>query len=201
MPKIVIFDYGVGNLFSLKNALETVKLNVKIVESFEESNNIDAIAFPGVGNFSAVVKKIKPAQEIISTLVDTGTPILGICLGMQLFFQKSDEGNGQGFGFFKGNNIRLSSSVKVPHMGWNTLNIINQNEILNNIEDQSFVYFVHSLYPVPVDKEIIVTETKHGEVFTSMVAHKNIFGTQFHPEKSGDVGLELLKNFARIIKR
>ena len=201
MPEIVIFDYGVGNLFSLKNALETVGLNVKISETFEELNKVDAIALPGVGNFSEAVKKIEPACEFISTIADNGTPILGICLGMQLFFQRSDEGIGQGLGFFKGKNIRLSSSVKVPHMGWNTLNIINQNEILENIEDHSFVYFVHSLYPVPVDKEIIATETEYGEIFTSMVTYKNIFGTQFHPEKSGDIGLEILRNFARIIKR
>ena len=201
MPEIGIFDYGVGNLFSLKNALETVGLNVKISETFEELNKVDAIALPGVGNFSAAVKKIEPACEFISTIADNGTPILGICLGMQLFFQRSDEGIGQGLGFFKGKNIRLSSSVKVPHMGWNTLNIINQHEILENIEDHSFVYFVHSLYPVPVDKEIIATETEYGEIFTSMVTYKNIFGTQFHPEKSGDIGLEILRNFARIIKR
>ena len=201
MPEIVIFDYGVGNLFSLKNALETVGLNVKISETFEELNKVDAIALPGVGNFSEAVKKIEPACEFISTIADNGTPILGICLGMQLFFQRSDEGTGQGLGFFKGKNIRLSSSVKVPHMGWNTLKIINQNEILENIEDHSFVYFVHSLYPVPVDKEIIATETEYGEIFTSMVTYKNIFGTQFHPEKSGDIGLEILRNFARIIKR
>ena len=86
-------------------------------------------------------------------------------------------------------------------MGWNTLNIVTQNEILDNIEDQSFVYFVHSLYPVPVDKEIIATETEYGETFASMVAYKNIFGTQFHPEKSGDIGLQILKNFAGIVKR
>lgn len=201
MPKIVIFDYGVGNLFSLKNALETVGLNAIISETLKELKNIDAIALPGVGNFSAAVKKIKPAYEFIKTVVDNGTPILGICLGMQLFFQKSDEGDGYGLGLFEGKNIRLSSTVKIPHMGWNALQIIAQNEILDNIENQSFVYFVHSLYPVPVDKKIIATETEYGELFTSMIAYKNIFGTQFHPEKSGKIGLEILKNFARIIKR
>ena len=201
MPEIVIFDYGVGNLFSLKNALEIVGLNVKISKSFEELKKVDAVALPGVGNFSAVVKKLESAHEFINNVANNGIPILGICLGMQLFFQKSDEGPGQGLGLFKGKNIRLSSSVKVPHMGWNTLNIITQNEILDNIADQSFVYFVHSLYPVPVDKEIIATETEYGETFASMVAYKNIFGTQFHPEKSGDIGLQILKNFAGIVKR
>jgi glutamine amidotransferase len=201
MPEIVIFDYGVGNLFSLKNALETVGLNVKISKKFEQINSVDAIALPGVGNFSAAVKKLESAKEFINSIIENGTPVLGICLGMQLFFQRSDEGPGLGLGIFEGKNIRLSNSVKVPHMGWNTLNIVTQNEILDNVENQSFVYFVHSLYPVPVDKEIIATETDYGETFTSMVAYKNIFGTQFHPEKSGDIGLELLRNFAKIVKR
>lgn len=201
MPEIVIFDYGVGNLFSLKNALETVGLNVKISKNFEQINSVDAIALPGVGNFSAAVKKLESAKEFINSIIENGTPVLGICLGMQLFFQRSDEGPGLGLGIFKGKNIRLSNSVKVPHMGWNTLNIVAQNEIFDNVENQSFVYFVHSLYPIPIDKEIIATETDYGETFTSMVAYKNIFGTQFHPEKSGDIGLELLRNFAKIVKR
>ena len=201
MPRIFIFDYGVGNLFSLKNALEIVGLNVKISKSFEELKKVDAVALPGVGNFSAAVRKLESAKEFIHAVIRNGIPVLGICLGMQLFFQRSDEGPGLGLGIFKGKNIRLSKSVKVPHMGWNTLNIVTQNEILDNVKNQSFVYFVHSLYPVPENREIIATETDYGETFTSMVAYKNIFGTQFHPEKSGDIGLEILKNFARIVKR
>lgn len=201
MPKIIIFDYGVGNLFSLKNALEKVGLNVKISQALKESNSVDGLALPGVGSFPAALEKIEPVREAIRSLVDNGTPILGICLGMQLFFEKSDEGQGKGLSFFKGNNIRLSSSVKIPHMGWNTINIIKQNEILNNIKNNSYVYFVHSHYPVPLEKEVITTETEYGELFTSMVSFKNIFGTQFHPEKSGDIGLEILRNFANIVKR
>ncbi|MCW3997313.1 MAG: imidazole glycerol phosphate synthase subunit HisH [Candidatus Bathyarchaeota archaeon] len=201
MPEVVIFDYGVGNLFSLKNALETVGLGVKISNSFEQLKTLAAVALPGVGNFSAAIRKLDSVQEFINTIIENGTPILGICLGMQLFFQRSDEGPGQGLGIFRGKNVRLPSFVKVPHMGWNTLNIVTQNEILDNIENQSFVYFVHSHYPVPVDKKIIAAETEYGETFTSMLAYKNIFGTQFHPEKSGDIGLEILRNFARIVKR
>ena len=201
MPRIFIFDYGVGNLFSLKNALENVGLETKISKSINQSNSLDAIALPGVGNFSAAAKKLEPAKELINNLALTGIPILGICLGLQLFFQRSDEGSGYGLGLFKGKNVRLSSSVKVPHMGWNTLKIIKEIEILDNINDQSFVYFVHSLYPVPIDKEIIVTQTEYGTEFPSMVGSKNIFGTQFHPEKSGETGLKILKNFARIVKR
>ena len=201
MPKIVIFDYGVGNLFSLKNALEAVGLDVKVSATLKIANKVDAIALPGVGNFSAAARKLESVKDFIHTAIRNGTPVIGICLGMQLFFQRSDEGPGLGLGIFKGKNVRLSNSVKVPHMGWNTLNIVNQNEILDNVKNQSFVYFVHSLYPVPANKEIIATETEYGEIFTSMVAYKNIFGTQFHPEKSGEIGLEILKNFAKIVKR
>lgn len=201
MPEVIIFDYGVGNLFSLKNALETVGLTVKISQSLKKPNSVDALALPGVGSFPAALIKIEPVRETIRLLAANNTPILGICLGMQLFFEKSEEGKGQGLSFFKGKNIRLSPSAKIPHMGWNTIRIIKQNEILNNVPHNSYVYFVHSLYPVPKEKRIIATETEYNEVFASMVAHKNIFGTQFHPEKSGEVGLKILKNFAKIVKR
>lgn len=201
MPELVILDYGVGNLFSLKNALEEVGLTVRISESIKQLNKIDAIALPGVGHFTAAVRKLESITQSISTIVDNGIPLLGICLGLQLLFQESDEGPGRGLGIFRGKNVRLSGSLKVPHMGWNTLKIVKQNEILKGIIDNSFVYFVHSLYPIPVEKEIVATKTEYGETFTSMIAYKNVFGTQFHPEKSGPIGLKILSNFAKIVKR
>ncbi|HUU86444.1 MAG TPA: imidazole glycerol phosphate synthase subunit HisH [Candidatus Glassbacteria bacterium] len=201
MPELVILDYGVGNLFSLKNALEEVGLTVRIKESIKQSNKIDAIALPGVGHFTAAARKLEFINQSITTIVDNGTPLLGICLGLQLLFQESDEGPGRGLGIFRGKNVRLSESLKVPHMGWNTLKIVKQNEILKDVVDNSFVYFVHSLYPIPVEKEIVATKTEYGETFTSMIAYKNVFGTQFHPEKSGPIGLKILSNFAKIVKR
>jgi len=102
---------------------------------------------------------------------------------------------------FEGKNVRLRGNVKVPHMGWNTLQIVKQNELFEGVADESYVYFVHSLYPVPKDKAIVATETEYGATFTSAIASKNVFGTQFHPEKSGDIGLKILKNFAKIAKR
>jgi len=201
MPELVILDYGVGNLFSLKNALEEVGLTVRIKESIKQSNKIDAIALPGVGHFTAAARKLEFITQSITTIVDNGTPLLGICLGLQLLFQESDEGPGRGLGIFRGKNVRLSESLKVPHMGWNTLKIVKQNEILKDVVDNSFVYFVHSLYPIPVEKEIVATKTEYGETFTSMIAYKNVFGTQFHPEKSGPIGLKILSNFAKIVKR
>jgi glutamine amidotransferase len=201
MPEAVIFDYGVGNLLSLKCALEKVGLNAKITVSAQQLRKADAIALPGVGNFSAAVTKLDAVKEQLSAAVESGTPLLGICLGLQLFFQESEEGPGKGLALFEGKTVRLQGSVKVPHMGWNTLRIVKQNQFFEGVDDESYVYFVHSLYPVPVDKGIVAAETEYGTTFTSAIASKNVYGTQFHPEKSGDVGLKILENFAKIVRR
>lgn len=201
MPEIVIIDYGVGNLLSLKCALQKVGLNVEIGLSTRQLKKADAIALPGVGNFSAAAAKLDAVKEELVDAVKSGTSLFGICLGLQLFFPESEEGAGKGLALFEGRNTRLPSSVKVPHMGWNTLRIVKQNEILDDVDDESYVYFVHSLYPEPVDKEIVCAETDYGATFTSIIARKNVYGTQFHPEKSGDVGLKILRNFAKIVTR
>jgi glutamine amidotransferase len=201
MPEAVIFDYGVGNLLSLKCALEKVGLNVKIGSSAQQLKKADAIALPGVGNFSAAAGALNDVKEQLVNAVESGTPVLGICLGLQLFFQDSEEVAGKGLALFEGKNVRLPSSVKVPQMGWNTLRIVKQNEIFEGLDDEAYVYFVHSLYPVPAEKEIVIAETDYGVTFTSAIAEKNVYGTQFHPEKSGDVGLKILKNFAKIVAR
>jgi glutamine amidotransferase len=120
---------------------------------------------------------------------------------MQLFFQQSEEGPGRGLGLFNGKTVRLRGSVKVPHMGWNTLRIAKQSELFEDVSDESYVYFVHSLYPIPSSKRIVAAETEYGVPFTSAVASANICGTQFHPEKSGEVGLKILGNFAKMLKR
>jgi glutamine amidotransferase len=201
MPEVVIFDYGVGNLLSLKCALEKVGLNAKISVSAQQLRKADAIALPGVGNFSAAATKLDAVKEQLVDAVESGTPLLGICIGLQLFFQESEEGLGKGLALFEGKTVRLPNSVKVPHMGWNTLRIAKQNQFFEGVDDESYVYFVHSLYPVPVDKEIVTAETEYGTTFTSAIASKNMYGTQFHPEKSGDVGLKILDNFAKIVRR
>ena len=201
MPKVVIFDYGVGNLLSLKTALEKVGLDAEITVSPRQVSNADVIALPGVGNFSAAASKLAAVKQTIIDTVKKGTPIIGICLGLQLFFAESEEGPGEGLGLFEGKNIWLRGPVKVPHMGWNTLRIVKPNQLFEGVGNGSYVYFVHSLYPVPTDKQIVATETDYGTTFTSAVANRNVFGTQFHPEKSGDVGLKILANFAKIVKR
>ncbi len=201
MPKAVIFDYGVGNLLSLKTALEKAGLSVTIGTTSAELADADAIALPGVGSFTAALEKLDTVKETLEKKMSEGTPILGICLGMQLFFESSEEGPGNGLSFFQGKVIQLPKTVKVPQMGWNTINIAKQNSLLTDIPEGAYVYFVHSLYPKPTDQSITLTRTEYGVTFTSAVAKGNIYGTQFHPEKSGEVGLKILKNFAKIVTR
>jgi glutamine amidotransferase len=199
MANVIIFDYGVGNLLSLKTALEKTGLTASIGTSAEELADADSIALPGVGSFTAALDRLDKVKDILQTKVSEGTPLLGICLGLQLFFESSEEGPGNGLAYFQGNVKQLPHTVKVPHMGWNTLSIVKPNELFDGIAEGTYVYFVHSLYPTPKDQSIVVTETEYGTNFTSAVACKNIYGTQFHPEKSGDVGLKILKNFAKIV--
>jgi glutamine amidotransferase len=201
MPQAVIFDYGVGNLLSLKTALEKAGLNSTIGTSAKDLAKADAIALPGVGSFTAASSKLGAVKETLQNKIKDGTPLLGICLGLQLFFEKSEEGPGNGLAFFKGKNVQLPKTVKVPHMGWNTLNFVQQNELFEGVAEGTYVYFVHSLYPVPKDKSIVCTTTEYGTTFTSAIASKNIYGTQFHPEKSGDIGLKILKNFVKTVVR
>ena len=201
MAKAVIFDYGVGNLLSLKTALEKAGFSVTIGINSADLADADAIALPGVGSFTASLERLDTVKETLRKKVSEGTPILGICLGMQLFFESSEEGPGAGLSFFEGRVVQLPRTVKVPHMGWNTLNIVQPNELLEGIAEGTYVYFVHSLYPAPKDPSIVVTRTDYGTTFTSAVAKANIYGTQFHPEKSGDVGLKILKNFQKIVVR
>jgi imidazole glycerol-phosphate synthase subunit HisH len=201
MPQVLIVDYGVGNLLSLKFALDKAGLKTKIAAPTQKFKDADAIALPGVGNFTAAAKALNSVKKDLVDAVEAGTPILGICLGLQLYFEASEEGPGKGLAFFKGKDVRLSGPVKIPHMGWNTIQKVKDNELFSGVADGSYVYFVHSLYPVPDDKDIICAQTEYSQTFTSAVANKNIYGTQFHPEKSGDVGQQILKNFAQIVSR
>jgi glutamine amidotransferase len=201
MANAVIFDYGVGNLLSLKTALEKAGLTVTIGTSSADLKDADAIALPGVGSFTAALERLDKVKETLQTKVKEGTPLLGICLGLQLFFESSEEGPGDGLSLFKGTVKQLPNTVKVPHMGWNTLSIVKPTPLFDGIADGTYVYFVHSLYPQPKDPSIVTAKTEYGTTFTSAVNQKNIYGTQFHPEKSGDVGLKMLKNFAKAVVR
>ena len=198
MIKIAILDYGVGNLFSIQTALKKLGVTTTVTSELDANLEYDGIILPGVGGWKHAVKKIQVNQRILNDYYENNKPILGVCLGMQLFFEKSAEGPGDGLGFFEGEIMLFSIDVKVPHIGWNTLKQNNKDRILDGVEDQSWAYFVHSFYPEPVDSKIISTTTDYGIEFTSMVNKNNIFGTQFHPEKSGKAGSRILENFVSV---
>jgi len=201
MAKAVIFDYGVGNLLSLKCALNRVGFNVAIGTSGQDLMDTDVIVLPGVGNFMSAVKKLDCVREVIKNKVAEGVSLLGICLGLQLFFEASAEGSGDGLSFFKGNVIRLHGDLKIPHIGWNTVNLTKSCELFDGVADNAYVYFVHSFHSIPTDESVVCAKTTYGTTFVSAVADKNMYGFQFHPEKSGDIGLQILRNFAIMVTR
>jgi len=184
---VAVVNYGVGNLRSIRKGL---------------LRSSDAIVLPGVGAFAPAVKNMAPITDVVAEAMKNGKPILGVCLGLQLLFTRSSEGGSvMGLDFISGEVVKLPESLKIPQMGWNTINFANSHPLLEGIKDHSYVYFVHSYYPQPTDPKVIVATTEYGVRFASMVAKKNIFATQFHPEKSSKTGLTILKNFVRIIKR
>lgn len=201
MTQISVIDYGVGNIFSMVNALKKTDANVIVANDPYEIISSDGIVLPGVGNFGAAVLKMEPLVKTINKAVDEGSPILGSCLGMQLMFENSEEAGGEGLGLFKGKIRKFSNGVKIPHMGWNTIDANYESPLLEDIPDGSYFYFVHSYYPDPLEQNYILAKTVYGQSFASIIQRKNIYGCQFHPEKSGMHGGKLLKNFIEIIRR
>jgi glutamine amidotransferase len=199
---VAVVNYGVGNLRSIKRGLEKSGANVEITHSPKKLRDSDAIVLPGVGAFAPAAKNMAPITDVVAEAMKSGKPILGVCLGLQLLFTRSSEGGSiRGMDFISGDIVKLPENVKTPQMGWNTLNIVQSHPLLEGIRDGSYVYFVHSYYPQPTDPNVIVATTEYGVRFPSMVAKKNLFATQFHPEKSSKTGLTILKNFVRIVKR
>ncbi len=202
MPRILLINYGVGNLRSGKKGLEKAGADVELIDSAKPMLEGDAIVLPGVGAFAEAIKNISSQANAIRDEVDAGRPILGICLGLQLLFKTSQEGgNIKGLDLLPGEVVKISGEVKLPHIGWNTINIVKSCSLLSEVKDNSYMYFVHSYVAKPDDSDISVSYTEYGCKFPSVVAHKNIYGTQFHPEKSGKAGLTILKNFVNIVRR
>jgi glutamine amidotransferase len=198
--KIAIIDYGVGNLRSVEKGLEYVGVPSKVTADPAEIDSADAIVLPGVGAFESGMRQIAPLKKVILDKVDDGTPMLGVCLGMQMLYDESEEGGIiKGLGLVRGRVVRFSNGLKVPHMGWNSLSVVKAHPILKGIPDDPYVYFVHS-YRAEISDNTVAASDYGGE-FTAIVASEklNIIGTQFHPEKSGDIGLRILKNFAEMI--
>jgi len=199
MTKITIFDYGVGNLASLRNAFATLGIPVVVTSEIKEIQQSEKLILPGVGAFAPALQKLKQTgmYEIILDKTAQGTPILGICLGMQLFFTKSyEQGEWQGFNFFSGSVQRFSGIDKIPHMGWNTVTIVKQNTLFAEVQPEPYFYFVHSFFCAPEHPNDISATCNYGLPFCAAVHHENIWGVQFHPEKSQKDGLQLLHNFA-----
>ena len=201
---VAIVDYGVGNLFSLKSSLAAIGAEVVVTAEKEILENADKIILPGVGAFEDAAKKLRNTglDKVLIELANNGKPLLGICLGMQLLFEKSYEyGEHKGLGLIKGSvkpiKDVISKDLKIPHIGWNPL-IFKKNSVLfSNINNGDCVYFVHSYYATDCEDAVIATSEYSAEL-TAAVQNKNVFGCQFHPEKSGNVGLNILKSFVNL---
>jgi glutamine amidotransferase len=198
MVNVAIFDYGAGNLFSLKAALErNGAQNVIIIHDMNSLDKFDGLVLPGVGNFDPAVKSIEPYKDIFIKSIEDFMPILGICLGMEMLFNHSEEGTRDGLKILDGKVIILpKKKVKVPHMGWNNLEIIKkESKLLQGIQDGSWAYFVHSYLIVPENNSIVSATSQYGVNIPAIVEEGNLYGTQFHPEKSGKLGAIIMKNF------
>jgi glutamine amidotransferase len=201
MVNLAIFDYGAGNIFSLKNSLEKIGATVDVITNFEKPNIYSGLLLPGVGNFDPAIKSISKSKTDFNDYVKDNTPVLGICLGMEMFFEKSEEGNENGLGVIKGDVIILPPSMKVPHMGWNNLEIKKPGKILEGVNDSAWVYFVHSYRVKPTNNDVITAESDYGIKVPAVVEQGNFFGTQFHPEKSGKTGKIMIQNFLDVCKK
>ena len=202
---VVIVDYGMGNLTSVYNAVKFLGAKCKITDNPADIKKAEMLIFPGVGSFTDAMEELKKRRlvEPIKKYIASGGLFLGICLGQQILFEKSEEGNTAGLGVFKGAVRRFDekTGIKVPHIGWNSVkfkSIKRKSAILENIEHESYFYFDHSYYADPEDKSIIVASTDYGEDFASVVAKDNIYAVQFHPERSQALGLQVLQNFMKI---
>jgi len=199
---IAVIDYGVGNLFSVEKAVAALGADVKVTSDKEMIEQADKVILPGVGAFGDCMKNLEATGLIptIKSLVADGRPMLGICVGLQILFDGSEESPGaKGLGLIHGMVKKINApSLKIPHMGWNSLTIRESREprdLFHGLQEHPYVYFVHSYHAVPDDPAVITATTEYGEQLTASVAVGNLQATQFHPEKSGDVGLSILKNF------
>ena len=197
---IAIIDYGVGNLFSVEKAFAAIGEEVKVTGEAEDLQSADKLVLPGVGAFGDCMKNLESTGliPIILEQISNKKPLLGICVGLQILFEGSEESpNSKGLGVFKGMVRRINApQLKIPHMGWNAVS--THSNLFEGLKENPYFYFVHSYHAVPEDRSLITATTEYGETLTAAVARDNIYATQFHPEKSGDVGLQLLKNFVNM---
>lgn len=200
---IAIVDYGMGNLSSVANAFLKLDFDVQVTDDPKQIISAAGVVLPGVGAFKDAIKCLRDTglDEAVTECAEKGVPLLGICLGFHMFFSISYEnGEHKGLDIFPGEVKKLPGGVKIPHMGWNQIEIENGSSLLEGVEDKTYYYFVHSYYVEPEDKQIITTSTSYGCRFTSMVSKNNVYGVQFHPEKSSSKGMIILQNFGEMVK-
>ena len=200
---IGIIDYGMANLRSVQKAFETVGVNAQIISTPDEIGRVDRVVLPGVGAFADAVRTLREKELAgpILAHIEKGKPFLGICLGLQMLFDVGyEDGEHVGLGVIKGKCVRFdvddTMALKVPHMGWNQLDVRRPSPLFKDLPDKAGVYFVHGYHVVPTDESVIATTTDYGRPFVSSVWRDNVMATQFHPEKSQRVGLKILANFA-----
>ena len=198
---IGIIDYNAGNLTSVKRALDCLSIPSAILSDPNQLAKCERIIFPGVGNAASAMATLRERglDAMLKTAYAQGTPILGICLGAQIILSRSEEGDTQCLDLIKGQCLRLNvrdKALKIPHMGWNEINIVSEHYMLSGVQPKSQVYFVHSYFPRPSDETMIFATCEYDTVFPCAIGLKNLFATQFHLEKSGPVGLAMLKRFA-----
>lgn len=198
---IVIIDYGVGNLRSVQKSIDRSGFKAIISNNIIDIKNSSKLILPGVGNFKHAINKLKSSlfiDEINHQVLEKKTPILGICLGMQLMTKFSDEGNCEGLGWIDANTVKFNCGYKIPHIGWNTNFYVKKNILSEGISKKDEFYFVHSYFVKTNNKNDDLFRSKYGNEFVSGFAKENIFGLQFHPEKSYDAGIKILKNFCNL---
>ena len=196
--KVAIFDYGAGNIFSLRKSLEKNNAEVDIITSFDKSKEYSGLLLPGVGNFDPAIRSIRDYSAIdFNEYVGDNIPVLGICLGMEMFFEKSEEGKEKGLNILDGEVVILPDTMKIPHMGWNSIEIKRDSKILDGVDNGEWVYFVHSYRIKPKNDDLIIADADYGIKVPAVIEKDNFIGTQFHPEKSGKVGSMMIKNFLR----
>lgn len=200
---IAIVDYGMGNLRSVQRAFEYVGAEAIVTDHRATIESASAVVLPGVGAFGKAMSNLKRAglADVIRQVIARGRPFLGICLGLQLLFKESEEiGQHRGLSVFDGMVKRFNVSLKVPQIGWNQIHVQQASPLLEGVADGSYAYFVHSYYVVPADPEIVLATTDYGINYPSVIGQDNVFGLQFHPEKSQTVGLRILRNFTALVE-